>query len=50
MSDDRSNLALVLALVVATVAGMIAVAHPELIPALTIATAAFMAMSAYLKM
>ncbi|MFB8072582.1 hypothetical protein [Streptomyces californicus] len=43
------NTHLVIALIGATVAGLVAVSHPTLIPALTVAFAAFMALAVILK-
>ncbi|MFB9594031.1 hypothetical protein [Streptomyces racemochromogenes] len=46
--DDRTNTALVL--LATAFIGVVAVAHPALIPALTLAVAAGMAVMAFLKM
>ncbi|WP_330469286.1 hypothetical protein OG547_35420 (plasmid) [Streptomyces longwoodensis] len=46
--QDRHTIAL--AVMGAVLAGLIALAHPALIPALTIAFAAFMALTVFLKL
>lgn len=48
MPTDRNTVAI--ALIGAVLAGLIAVAYPALIPALGIATAAFVAIAAFLKL
>ena len=48
MPTDRTTIAT--ALMGAAIAGLIAVAHPTLIPALTLALAAFVALLAFLKL
>ncbi|MBD2828879.1 MULTISPECIES: hypothetical protein [Streptomyces] len=48
-NPTEPNTHLVIALIGAAVVGLVAVSHPTLIPALTLAFAAFMALAAVLK-
>ncbi|MEU3551289.1 hypothetical protein [Streptomyces longwoodensis] len=49
-SSPQDRHTIVLAVMGAVLAGLVALAHPALIPALTIAFAAFMALAMFLKL
>ncbi|MEU5666530.1 hypothetical protein [Streptomyces longwoodensis] len=49
-NDPQDRHTVALALMGAALAGLIALGHPALIPALTIAFAAFMALAVFLKL